>query len=79
VTSRNLKKRNLFQIIPILEPEFVAEQAVQGIITNKPGVIIPWWGAFLITLKTITPLKATFYFAQVCGMNTLMEEFVGRQ
>merc|ERR1712039_824033 len=45
------------KIIPILEPDFVAESAVQGIITNKPEVIVPWWCAFLITAKTMVPHK----------------------
>ena len=67
------------KIIPILEPDFVAESAVQGIITNKPQVIIPWWCNFLICLKTVLPHKGAFYISQVFGFNCSMDQFKGRK
>ncbi len=68
-----------FQIIPILEPDFVASQAVAGIITNKPQVILPWWCGILITLKTIIPLNGFMYLAKVLGLTCTMDDFEGRK
>jgi len=67
------------KIIPILEPDFVAESAVQGIITNKPEVIVPWWCAFLITAKTMLPLNGFMYLSKVFGFNSSMDDFKGRK
>jgi len=53
------------KIIPILEPDFVAESAVRGIITNKPQVIVPWWCAFLVSLKTMVPHKGFLTLSKV--------------
>lgn len=67
------------KIIPILEPEHVAETAVQGIITNKPQVIVPWWCAFLITAKTMIPQDGFMYLSKVFGFNSSMDDFQGRK
>jgi len=67
------------KIIPILEPDHVAESAVQGIITNKPQVIVPWWCAFLITAKTMIPLNGFMYLSKVFGFNSSMDDFQGRK
>ena len=67
------------KIIPILEPDFVAESAVRGIITNKPQVIVPWWCAFLVTLKTMVPHKGFLTLSKVFGMNCSMDDFQGRK
>jgi len=67
------------KIIPILEPDHVAESAVQGIITNKPQVIVPWWCAFLITAKTMLPLNGFMYLSKVFGFNSSMDDFQGRK
>ena len=67
------------KIIPILEPDFVAESAVQGIITNKPQVILPWWCSFLITAKTMLPQRGFQYLSEVFGFNCSMDQFEGRK
>ena len=67
------------KIIPILEPERVAQEAVKGIITNKPYVIVPWWCGILITLKTMLPLKGFLYLSKVFGFNSSMDDFTGRK
>jgi all-trans-retinol dehydrogenase (NAD+) len=67
------------KIIPILEPDFVAESAVQGIITNKPLVILPWWCSFLVSLKTMLPQRGFMYLSEVFGFNCSMDQFEGRK
>ena len=41
-----------FRILPILEPEQVAAETINGILTNKEMVIIPGSCAVLAALKT---------------------------
>ena len=67
------------KIIPILEPDFVAESAVQGIITNKPLVILPWWCSFLVSAKTMLPQRGFMYLSEVFGFNCSMDQFEGRK
>ena len=67
------------KIIPILEPDFVAESAVQGILTNKPQVILPWWCSFLVTAKTMLPQRGFMYLSEVFGFNCSMDQFEGRK
>jgi len=67
------------KIIPILEPDFVAESAVHGIITNKPQVVVPWWCTFLIAAKTMLPFKGFMYLSHVFGFNVSMSQFKGRK
>jgi len=67
------------KIIPILEPDDVASQAVNGIIMNRPFVIVPWWCSFLISLKTVLPFKGFCYLSEVFGFNSSMDDFQGRK
>merc|ERR1711971_1068783 len=41
------------KIIPILEPEFVADSVVSGVLTNREVVLLPWWCSFLVSLKAV--------------------------
>jgi len=66
------------KIIPIQEPDYVAEEAINGILLNKTQVVVPWWCAFLVTLKTILPHKGFMYLSNVFGFNCSMDEFEGR-
>jgi len=79
ITSTGMFEGVQSKIVPILEPDFVAESAVQGIITNKPQVILPWWCSILITGKTMLPLKAFQYFSTVFGFDSTMDHFKGRK
>ena len=38
-------------MIPILEPEYVAERAVASILTNKEVCLLPAWTFLLIAIK----------------------------
>merc|ERR1719158_1404152 len=40
------------KVIPILEPEYVAEEIVKAILMNKPMLLLPWWSSILVTLKS---------------------------
>jgi all-trans-retinol dehydrogenase (NAD+) len=66
------------RVIPILEPEFVADQTILAIRTNKEVLLLPWWCSFLVTLKTILPSKGFMYLSSVFGFNCSMDQFKGR-
>ena len=66
------------QVVPILEPEFVADETVKGILMSKPVIILPWWCSYLIVLKTVLPTKPFLKLAQTLGFNSSMDQFQGR-
>jgi all-trans-retinol dehydrogenase (NAD+) len=66
------------RIIPILDPDFVADQSILAIRTNKEMLILPWWCSFLATLKTILPSKGFLHLSKVFGLNCSMDDFKGR-
>ena len=62
-----------------MEPDFVAEEAVRGILMNSPFVIVPGWCCFLISLKSMLPFKGFSYLSEVFGFNCSMDQFEGRK
>lgn len=69
----------LCKIIPILEPDFVADSVVEGTLGNQEVVLLPWWTMFLIILKNLVPSKAFMKLAKAFGFNCSMDEFVGKK
>ena len=48
------------KLIPILEPEFVADSVVDATLANKEILLLPWWAMFLLVLKVSTDCTALF-------------------
>ena len=69
----------ILQIIPILKPDFVAEEAVNAILINKQMVFLPWWSVTLAFLKYALPTRGFLPLAKTFGFNSSMDEFVGRK
>merc|ERR1711936_174656 len=67
------------KIIPILEPEYVADKAVAGCLANREIVLLPWWSMFLLILKNLVPTPAFMKLATAFGFNCSMDQFVGRE
>jgi len=67
------------KVVPILEPEYVAEETVKAILMNKPVLILPWWCTILVTLKTVLQTDPYIKLAQTFGFNCSMDQFSGRQ
>jgi len=67
------------KLIPILEPEFVADSVVSGVLTNRAVVLLPWWSFILIALKAVLPEQAFMKLSQAFGFNCSMDQFQGRQ
>merc|ERR1719481_763062 len=66
------------KVIPILEPEYVADQVVDGTLSNKEVVLLPWWAMFLLILKHCVPTPAFMALSQAFGFGTSMDQFTGR-
>lgn len=73
--------QNLSQskIIPILEPEFVADSVVSGVLTNREVVLLPWWSFLLIALKAVMTEPAFMRLSAAFGFNCSMDQFEGRK
>jgi len=67
------------KIIPILKPDFVAEEAVNAILINKQIVMLPWWSVLLAFLKYGLPTRGFLPLAKTFGFNSSMDEFTGRK
>merc|ERR1712180_510799 len=66
------------KVIPILEPEFVADRAVAATLSNREVQLLPWWACYLLVLKNLLPSQAFLALARAFGMNVSMDEFTGR-
>merc|ERR1712126_543450 len=67
------------KLIPILEPEYVADRAGAGCLANREIVLLPWWSMFLLILKNLVPTPAFMKLATAFGFNCSMDQFVGRE
>jgi len=66
------------KIIPILEPSYVAERVVSGILCNKEVVLVPGWTFALLALKALLPWDGYIKLCQAFGLNMSMDQFTGR-
>jgi len=66
------------KVIPILEPEYVADRAVSGVLTNTEMVLVPGWTFLLIALKAVIPTDGFMKLSQAFGLNCSMDQFTGR-
>jgi len=66
------------KVIPILEPDFVADETVKAILMNKPVLILPAWCNLLITLKSLIKSDPYIKLAQTFGLGCSMDQFEGR-
>jgi all-trans-retinol dehydrogenase (NAD+) len=65
-------------IIPIMEPEFVADEIMAAVLTNQEVLIIPKMFYTLITLKTLLSRKASFRAHLLLTTHLSMSMFRGR-
>lgn len=66
------------KVIPILEPEYVADETVKAILMNTPVLILPGWCSILVTLKSVLQTNPYIKLAQTFGFNCSMDQFKGR-
>ena len=62
-----------------MEPDFVANEVVKGILMEKPEVVLPWWSKSIMVMKSILPTLPFIQVAQTLGFNCSMDQFEGRK
>ncbi|NXH10424.1 RDHE2 dehydrogenase, partial [Bucco capensis] len=65
-------------LLPMLEPEYVAEKIISAVRQEQEIVIIPRSLYFLIPLKHILPGKAALLVRDYLGLSRMMDSFKGR-
>jgi len=73
---RGVRSRFPF-LLPILEEDYVAEQVVRSIRTNKRRLIMPWL-VHVVPVIRFLPVGLFDWVANFLGVNASMEKFVGR-
>jgi len=66
-------------LMPFLEPTYVANRIMDGLLCNQAIVVIPRDLNVLIVLKTLLPVKAFMVIGEFLGIHQSMDEFRGRQ
>ena len=66
------------EVIPFLEPEYVANKIIDGVLINQEVILIPRMLYFLYFLKSFLPVKSMFEMLILLKGNHAMDTFVGR-
>jgi all-trans-retinol dehydrogenase (NAD+) len=66
-------------MLPILDPEYVVDRIMDGVLCNQAIVCIPRIVYVFAYMKTIVPTKAFLLVSNFVGLNQSMAEFKGRQ
>lgn len=66
------------RVLPILDPEYVAERIISAVRQNQEMLFIPRIGYVLYFLKSFLPVKATVLLLQCFGNLDIMNTFKGR-
>jgi len=67
------------KLIPILEPEFVADSVINAVLTDKEVLLLPWWSFILMAMKAVITEPAFMKLSNAFGFNCSMDQFKGRQ
>jgi len=72
-------KARLPFLLPLTQPEYVADRVVRAILLNQYQVYIPRSLYFLIPLRALLPRKAIIATEDFLGVQEFMASFVGRE
>lgn len=67
------------KVLPVLTPEYVADEIMTGILTDQPIVLITRVLYSFLSLKTMMPIKSWDTLFSFLGGNQAMNQFRGRQ
>ncbi|XP_032738483.1 epidermal retinol dehydrogenase 2 [Lontra canadensis] len=65
-------------LLPLLEPDYVADKIVDGILTDKVYLNVPKFISFILFLKSFFPVKMAVLMADYMGAFNVMDTFVGK-
>eukprot|EP00794_Sanderia_malayensis_P011970 gene11970-13207_t len=66
-------------LLPIMEPEYVADKIMDTVLCNKEILIVPWILNVAVFLKSILPTSSYVTMSDFFGFTASMDEFVGRK
>jgi len=66
-------------LFPILEPNYVVERIMEGILSNDAYVFLPEATRLTYLMKFMLPTAITDKIFDLLGITSSMEEFVGRK
>jgi all-trans-retinol dehydrogenase (NAD+) len=66
-------------VLPILEPEYVADKIVEAVLTNKAMLCLPNFIYIMLAIRNLLPVKALMLSNDFFGASSSMDEFHGRQ
>ncbi|NWZ97832.1 RDHE2 dehydrogenase, partial [Nesospiza acunhae] len=66
------------RVLPILDPEYVAERIIRAVRQNQEIVLMPHIVYFSLVLKSFLPVKATVLLLDYFGLTDIMNTFKGR-
>jgi len=66
-------------MIPFLEPDYVADRIERAILLNEEHVVLPGYLLGLFWLKLALPAQSYWWLGRVSKVENSMDEFVGRQ
>ena len=69
---------SVFQVIPILDPNYVVKTILDGVLTDTNTVYIPGWFMWILSLRALMPTETAIHYGNVLGVNCSMDEFRGR-
>lgn len=65
-------------LLPILRPEYVCQRLIKSIMTQEQRVILPWFIYAALIIKVFPP-KVFDCLLSFFGINSSMDDFVGRE
>ncbi|CAD6189883.1 unnamed protein product [Caenorhabditis auriculariae] len=65
-------------LLPLLEPEYVVECIMEGILTNRYNVILPRFCHLVVACAGLLPTEVTLILNEYLGANQTMDTFKGR-
>jgi hypothetical protein len=68
-----------FQTVPVLEPNFVADEIVKAILIEQEYLFLPWWLKWILGLKPFITMEAQFALYRAFGAYGSMDEFTGKE
>lgn len=65
-------------LLPLLEPESVAERVMDAIKAKDAVVVLPWVLNFMPLLRALLPVHVFDSLGDIIGTTSCMDSFVGR-
>ncbi|EGI59626.1 hypothetical protein G5I_12218 [Acromyrmex echinatior] len=80
VTTKTHQKHGTERLIPMLEPEYVAEEVIAGVLANEKLIVLPNILRYLLPFKGLLPMKISWALMyHILKGPQIMMTFKGRE